>query len=304
MRLIGIGDNVVDRYPDLGTMFPGGNAVNVAVYARRAGARAAYLGVTGDDAAGRAVRAALRAEDVDTGEVRTASGPNAWAQIGLVDGDRVFEGASDGVSRFRLTDAEIAGLAAHDIVHTAYSGSLIEQVPRIARRTRVSFDFSQQRDAPWAPDLVPHLYLAAFSGAGLDDGEVRGLLAEAVARGAGWALVTRGRDGAWLSDGATVWRQPARPVEVVDSLGAGDAFIGTLLVALAGGGDPTPGLAAAAAAAARACEEHGGFGHGVPLEPPEPPGPVRPPRPAARTPGIGPAPDDRTPHASTIGGTT
>ncbi|MEU4895658.1 PfkB family carbohydrate kinase [Streptomyces sp. NPDC044780] len=301
MRLIGIGDNVVDRYPDLGTMFPGGNAVNAAVYARRAGARAAYLGVTGDDEAGRAVRRALSAEGVDTGGVRTAAGPNAWAEIGLVDGDRVFKGASDGVSRFHLTDPEIAALAAHDIVHTAYSGSLIEQVPRIARHTRVSFDFSQQRDAPWAPDLVPHLYLAAFSGTGLDDAEVRELLAEAAARGAQWSLVTSGRDGAWLSDGATVWRQPAQPVEAVDTLGAGDAFIGTLLVALAGGEDPRPGLAAAAAAAAGACLAHGGFGHGVPLEPAEPVGPVRPPRPAARTPGIGPAPGPR-PHTSTIGG--
>ncbi|MDN3058173.1 MULTISPECIES: PfkB family carbohydrate kinase [Streptomyces] len=299
MRLIGIGDNVVDRYPALGTMFPGGNAVNVAVYARRAGARTAYLGVTGDDEAGHAVRRALRAEGVDTGGVRTSPGPNAWAEIGLVDGDRVFQGASDGVSRFRLTDAQIAGLAVHDIVHTAYSGSLIEQVPRIARHTRVSFDFSHQRDAPWAPELVPHLYLAAFSGTGLDDGQIRELLAQAAARGARWTLVTRGRDGAWLSDGATVWRQPAQPVEAVDTLGAGDAFIGTLLAALADGADPRPPLAAAAAAAAAACRAHGGFGHGVPLEPPEPVGPVRPPRPAARTLGIGPARGSR-PHPSTI----
>jgi fructoselysine 6-kinase len=294
MRLIGIGDNVVDRYPDLGTMFPGGNAVNVAVYARRAGARAAYLGVTGDDEAGLAVRQALRAEGVDTGAVRTAPGPNAWAEIGLVDGDRVFRGASDGVSHLRLTDAEITGLAVHDVAHTAYSGSLIEQVPRIARHIRVSFDFSQQHDAAWAPELVPHLYLAAFSGTGLDDGEVRELLAEAVARGADWALVTRGRDGAWLGDGATVWRQPAQPVDVVDTLGAGDALIGTLLVALAGGQDPRLGLAAASAAAAGACLAHGGFGHGVALAPPEPVGPVRPPRSATCTPGIGPAPCPRT----------
>ncbi|MEU2209481.1 hypothetical protein ABZ566_20220, partial [Streptomyces hygroscopicus] len=46
-------------------------------------------------------------------------------------------------------------------------------------------------------------------------------------------------------------------------------------------------------------QRHGGFGHGVPLEPPEPVGPVRPPRPAARTLGIGPARGSR-PHPSTI----
>ncbi len=40
------GDNVVDRYLDLETLFPGGNMVSVAVAARRADAAAAYLGVS------------------------------------------------------------------------------------------------------------------------------------------------------------------------------------------------------------------------------------------------------------------
>ena len=37
MNIIGIGDNVVDDYVDLRTMFPGGNALNVAVYASMLG---------------------------------------------------------------------------------------------------------------------------------------------------------------------------------------------------------------------------------------------------------------------------
>ena len=41
MRLAGVGDNVVDRYRDLGLMFPGGQALNVAVHARRIGIESA-----------------------------------------------------------------------------------------------------------------------------------------------------------------------------------------------------------------------------------------------------------------------
>lgn len=33
MKVIGYGDNVVDRYVNKKIMFPGGNAVNFAVYA-------------------------------------------------------------------------------------------------------------------------------------------------------------------------------------------------------------------------------------------------------------------------------
>ena len=36
MRVIGIGDNVVDRYTNRRIMFPGGNAVNVAAACRGA----------------------------------------------------------------------------------------------------------------------------------------------------------------------------------------------------------------------------------------------------------------------------
>ena len=53
MRVIGIGDNVVDRYTNKRIMFPGGNAVNFAAYAAQCGADSAYLGVIADDKEGR-----------------------------------------------------------------------------------------------------------------------------------------------------------------------------------------------------------------------------------------------------------
>ena len=50
MRIVGVGDNVLDRYIDQGLMYPGGNAVNVPVLALRFGAEAAaYVGTVGDD---------------------------------------------------------------------------------------------------------------------------------------------------------------------------------------------------------------------------------------------------------------
>lgn len=52
VSIVGFGDNVVDRYEHLGVMYPGGNAANVAVYARWLGAaRAAYMGIFGTDEA-------------------------------------------------------------------------------------------------------------------------------------------------------------------------------------------------------------------------------------------------------------
>ena len=51
LKVIGIGDNVVDDYVHIRTMFPGGNALNISVYATMLGCESAYLGVFGNDAA-------------------------------------------------------------------------------------------------------------------------------------------------------------------------------------------------------------------------------------------------------------
>ena len=61
--ILAFGDNIVDCYTALNIMFPGGSCLNVAAFARRFGASAAYAGAVADDAAGRLIRMAL-AKDV------------------------------------------------------------------------------------------------------------------------------------------------------------------------------------------------------------------------------------------------
>jgi sugar/nucleoside kinase (ribokinase family) len=56
MKFVGMGDNVVDRYVNKKVMFPGGNAVNFAAFAKKCGVDSAYLGVLADDMEGRLIR--------------------------------------------------------------------------------------------------------------------------------------------------------------------------------------------------------------------------------------------------------
>ncbi|PSK67283.1 Fructosamine kinase FrlD [Micromonospora sp. MH33] len=268
MRLLGAGDNVVDRYLDTGVMYPGGNAVNVAVYARRCGAESSYWGRVGTDRAGDVVLTALRAEQVDVSGVRRVTGANAHADVVVVDGDRIFKDSDDGVSDFELSDADYTRLGDFDVVHTAYSGSLIEAVPRMAGHTRVSFDFSNRYDEPYVARLLPHLYLAAHSGSDLDDEQVGALLADGLRRGARHVLVTRGGAGARLATAAGEFRQPSVATDVVDTMGAGDAFIAGLLTGLLTGDSPTAALTRAARTAAGACAVSGAFGHPAPIPAP------------------------------------
>lgn len=85
MRICGVGDNVVDRYFNQRLMFPGGNAVNFAVHARRSGAEAAYLGVIGTDAEGDLIRSSLDAEGIELDRLRVKEGPSAFATVHMDD---------------------------------------------------------------------------------------------------------------------------------------------------------------------------------------------------------------------------
>jgi fructoselysine 6-kinase len=267
MKLLGAGDNVVDRYHDLGLMFPGGNALNVAVAAARAGAEAAYIGAVGTDRAGHVVLAGLRAEGIDVSHVRVVDGPNASADVTLVEGDRVFVGSDVGVSRFRLDADDLAWAGTFDLVHTGDCSMLEDQVADLAAVAPVAFDFSIHRDPAYLGPILPHLEIACFSATDLDEAAALGLLTRAVAQGPRLALATRGTRPALLYDGRRTWRQPAVTTSVVDTLGAGDSFIGRFLAGYVAGDDPAVTLEAAARAAAATCGSHGAFGRGSPLAP-------------------------------------
>jgi fructoselysine 6-kinase len=260
MRLVAVGDNVTDCYVDRGVMFPGGNSVNVAVHAARSGTSAAYLGVVGDDERGRLLADALRAEGVDGTRLRTRPGTTAYAVVRHQDGDRIFGPNDKGVSLFEPTPADLDFVAGFDLAHSSYCSGLESSLPALASRCRLSFDFDVRTDA-YAEELLPAMRVATFSGSGRSLRECEELARWASSLGPVRVFVTRGPEGAVAYDGTTLTAVP-RPVEVVDSLGAGDAFIGRALHGLLSGEATAALLSAAVEAGARACTTLGGFGHG------------------------------------------
>ncbi|MCJ1686994.1 PfkB family carbohydrate kinase [Rathayibacter sp. VKM Ac-2927] len=265
-RIVAVGDNVVDCYTADGVMYPGGNCVNVSVYAAREGIATTYIGAVADDAAGRLLRSSLVAEGVDVSRLRTEEGWTAYCRIGLVDGDRVFLHSGKGVSLFTPSEADLAAVADADALHVGVSSFLDEHLSAFAERTRISYDFSSDVDPAAVAPVARHCFLASFSAGGRSDEEVEGLLAAALSAGAVWVLVTRGERGALLSDGTE--RATSTPVatRVVDTLGAGDTFIARTLIGLLRGEPLDELMAAASVAAAFTCTEHGAFGYGAPID--------------------------------------
>ncbi|MCX2699040.1 MULTISPECIES: PfkB family carbohydrate kinase [Brucella/Ochrobactrum group] len=261
VKILAFGDNVVDCYRDRNLMFPGGNCVNHAVFARRTGAETAYVGAVCDDDAGRLIRRALIEEGVDVSSLRVVSGQTAYCVIETQDGDRVFVGANLGVSIIAPSRADIARLSDFDAIHTGRSSHVDAWLPHFAEITKVSYDLATVQDPARIAQIAPHCFLMACSAGGGSREEALALAMSVRTAGARWSLVTRGIEGAILAGDTGVFEVPAKPVDALDTLGAGDTYIANVLVGLLSDLKPETILRQAAEAAAHTCQMHGAFGH-------------------------------------------
>ncbi len=288
LRILGLGDNVCDKYVHRRTMYPGGQALNVAVYAGMLGAESGYLGVFGSDAVAEHVQRTLAGHGVDTSRCRHYPGANGCARVTLVDGDRVFLGSNKGgVLRehpLQLDGDDLSYIRSFHLCHTSnnsYTDGLLPQLRQTG--VPVSYDFSGQwRDWDRAARVAPYVDYAFLSCGAASQQEAEDICRRIRELGAGMVIATRGGAGAVLWTGERSYVQPPEWVEPVDTLGAGDSFAAAFLLSyrtdgLAGRTDTPEGreeairraLRSAAAFSARTCLTYGAFGEGAAYDPAE-----------------------------------
>lgn len=255
------GDNTIDRYVDpVGADFVGGSCVNVAVGLAGQKIDTAYVGPVGDDAAGSAIVAELRAHGVDVSRVGiVAGGGTAVTEIELLpDGDRRFISESYELIDDYQPDADTwSFVVAARHVHTSRFPHLLDRLRCAPSRSfRLSCDFST-----WEPPTDLSGVDLAFLSIDPAEGEqrARALATETRERGAGEAVVTLGEHGSLAASGDEIVFQPALPAVVVDTCGAGDAFIAAYIARWLAGARVGERLAAGAQAGARACAALGAF---------------------------------------------
>ncbi len=236
--------------------------MNVAVGLRRRGVAAAYVGPVGDDAAGARVLAELAAQEVDTTHVVVLPQvATAVTEILLLPhGERRFVSEIYEIfDSYEPNSAAWAAVSSARHVHTSMLPHLFDRLRTAARGAglRLSCDFSTL-DLP--PDLDGLELAFRSAGESADARQGLALAAEAVQRGAGAAVVTLGDKGsvALTADGSV--RAEAVEIEsVVDTCGAGDAFIAAYLERWLVGSAVVDCLQAGAVAGAAACTTLGAF---------------------------------------------
>lgn len=235
MKVIGLGDCVVDKYIHLNKMFPGGNALNFSVYAKKLGVEsAAYMGILGTGKIANHIIKTLKKFDIDISRCKYRKGKTGYAEVDLIDGDRKFVGSSKGVlfeNDFILDQPDLDYLNEFDLIHSSCFSNLESQLDKLkSLKIPISFDFSSNIDNNYLEKVCPKINYAFLSASDLSVLETKKLLKKAVDLGCEFALATRGEDGAYLYLDDKYYHQAADKVEPVDTLGAGDSFITSFLL--------------------------------------------------------------------------
>lgn len=243
------------------TAYPGGAPANVAVAASRLGASAGFIGKVGNDAFGRSLADTLKKDNVDIkGLYYDESQPTTLAIVSVDEkGERDFSFyRNPGADTQLTTDEAIRALSA-DMPKILHVGSLsmtnspskeacVEAVKYAKENGAIISYDPNYRAALWDSEdhavemmkaLLPYADILKVSDEEMemltlvgDFEEGSRILAE---YGAGIVLVTLGADGVFVRMGSKTATVPGFKVDVADTNGAGDTFLGAMLMQIATG---------------------------------------------------------------------
>lgn len=255
----------------------GGSESNVAIGLQRLGVQAIWCGRVGADGLGQLVEREIRAEGVD---VRIAVDPSA--PTGLMIKERrtpatqrvSYYRAGSAGSRIAPEDVDEQLITQAGLLHV--SGITPALSPQAAATLRYAIDAARAAGVPvsfdlnyrgnlWSREGAGSVYrdiipLADIVFAGDDEAAIavgaggpEELARRIAALGPGQAVIKLGAEGALALVNGQLFRREAVAVDVVDTVGAGDAFVAGYLAEFITGRGPEDRLTTAAATGAFAC---------------------------------------------------
>ena len=265
-------------------MSVGGAESNAMVAAARLGARTAWFGLLGSDAAGDVVESRLLGEQMLVRVRRCDRFTGVMIRHHRRAGQTAVDYHRAGSAASLLTpeDVPVDLIRRARILHV--TGITPALSPSAARAVECAVEVAHSigalvsldvnyRSKLWSPAdalavLRPLVTRASIVFAGVEEARLivdteetdAARLARSVrALGAGDVVLKRGALGALALVDDELWEQPAVPTTLVDPVGAGDAFVGAYLAEQARGGSPCERLRLAARVGAYAVSVPGDF---------------------------------------------
>ena len=258
-RLVVVGENVIDLLPtrhgiDVLRAAPGGGPANTAVAATRLGLPTRLLARIGSDGFGELIRDRLLAEGLDPSGLVAAAEPSALALATLAaDGSARYDFRMEDAADWRWRPGELPEALEPGVKALHAASIALFREPGAARieamlrrehsrgEVTVTLDPNIREDVIGDPDAARGVALRHAAQAHVvksSDEDLAylypGLSPEGAAHslaalGPALVVVTRGGDGAFALSHGVAASVTAPETEVVDTVGAGDSFMGALL---------------------------------------------------------------------------
>ncbi len=256
----------------------GGAESNVAIALQRLGVSASWIGRVGADSLGERVVRELRGEGVDihvivdreaaTGlmlkERRTADASRVWYYRASSAGSRLDPADLPAQLISRATLLHVTGITT--ALSSSARATVLEAV-RLASTANVPISFDvNHRPSLWQGRDPSEVYrqlagAATIVFAGEDEArliapgarDVKELAASIAQLGPAQVVIKLGADGCFALIDGMEYTQPAVPIRVVDTVGAGDAFVAGYLAEFIAGEDVETRLRTAVATGAFVC---------------------------------------------------
>ena len=245
-------------------VFPGGKGLNQSVAIARAGSRVIHGSVIGEK--GECLTQVLCDSGVDVSRIQTVNAPSGHAIIQVDKTGQnsilLYAGTNhlidrEYIARF-LADAEPGDIL---LLQNEISGLDAAFEAAVGKGMSIAFNPSPYDDTLQKLPLhdVTWWFCNELEGAALFGGKSPSEIADRFLRKYpdGRLILTLGGDGCLYKSADRLIRQPAFPVEVVDTTAAGDTFTGYFLSAAAGGKDVADALKIASAGASLAVSAKG-----------------------------------------------
>lgn len=234
--VLGLGVATLDIYVRQKRMYPGGNEYNVACNAKFQGLRAGFLGVFGNDQAGKLLEKTLVDCGVDVSMCHHEIGSSGYSLVELKeDGDRVFlEWNQQGVTDLypvTISEKELEYVKSFDVLSIGRLCNLPkDRLPYLKEKgVSMCYDFHANFSKEEVRQIAPYIDYAFFSCSHLTVEEIKEFLELACKNGCKIAIGTRGENSVFAYDGKTYYEQETQKVKATDALGAGDSYIGAFL---------------------------------------------------------------------------
>ncbi len=250
----------VQRHPQIGetilggrfATFPGGKGANQAVATARMGAHVSMIGCVGNDGFGAELRNVAAQDGIDLAYISVEEQEATGIALITVDADGrntivVASGANASLSRPHLLAAQ-AAFSSADVLVTQLENPLatVREAIEMASRSGMKIILNPAPAQPLDRELlskvdyfIPNEREAMqVSGVETPEDAIQTLLEWGVRN----LIITLGEKGALIVSAEGRTNIPAYPVKAVDTVAAGDAFVGAFAAAIAQG----LGLAAAA----------------------------------------------------------